>query len=521
MVLVRRSLSGAAIVALLAVESGNTARVPPAADQAIAAIASSELRADVEVLASDAMGGRAVGLPGNQQAAEYIAAALQRAGVRPASDSYLQPVDLYQPSLGARARLTAGEPGKTPLIDLGAGPQFYPLPQSAPGAVSGRLIFAGHGISAPKARHDDYASLDARGAIVLVLDDAPEALRQRPGLADAERIALATTERKILDARVHGASALIIVRQAVGDARMIWPDTSSSANASYQLYSRVHANPLAVAVMSEQAALPLRAALDRNGELTATLDPGMALRRLTAFNVIATVDPAPGSPDETVVLGAHFDHEGTDDSGRVFNGADDNASGTAAVLAIARALARAAAAGQRPHRRIVLALWNAEEEGSLGAESYLDTAGPARIVANINLDMIGRGEEVPDPRDARYRGFRKTTAAENANVVHMLGYSYSPDLAELADRANERTKLKIKQEYDRDAQGLIQRSDNWPFLRRSIPAVYFTTGLHPDYHTVDDDVERLDFAKLERIAELAGRLAWLAAENAAPRFRSR
>jgi Zn-dependent M28 family amino/carboxypeptidase len=188
---------------------------------------------------------------------------------------------------------------------------------------------------------------------------------------------------------------------------------------------------------------------------------------------------------------------------------------------MASAFARAAALGSRPARAVVFALWNGEEKGSLGAEYFADHPVPSRrVVANINLDMIGREEEIPDPDDPRFRGFAKVAAAQNSNVVHLLGYSYAPDLARLAVTANETTQLTIKQDYDHDAQNLVQRSDNWPFLQRGVPAVFLTTGLHPDYHTPDDDTGRIDFAKLERITELASRLAWMAADGDTLRFKA-
>jgi Zn-dependent M28 family amino/carboxypeptidase len=232
-----------------------------------------------------------------------------------------------------------------------------------------------------------------------------------------------------------------------------------------------------------------------------TINPGIDIHRVTVPNVLGTLDPG-GASEELVVVGAHLDHDGVHEDGRVYNGADDNASGTAAVLAMAAAFTKASATGQRPRRRVVFALWNAEEKGSLGAEAYLAPLPPGRVIANVNLDMIGRGE-----------------ANGKTNAVHMLGYSYSPDFAALARRANEAVGLMVKEEYDGDAQNLIQRSDNWPFLKRGIPALFFTTGLHPDYHTPDDDTDRLDFAKLERITELASRLTWLVADGQPPRFK--
>lgn len=482
------------------------ARVPAAAEQAIRGITVDELRAHVETLASDRMAGRAVGHAGNQQAVQYIANALQRAGVPPAGDSYLQSFELYQASLGGDAKLTILQDGQGPIASFTAGSRFYPLPQSAARSATSRLVFAGHGISAPRQGHDDYARLDVGGAVVLALDDAPDVLRRRPGLTDEQRIELAAIDRKIADALAHRAAGLIVVRRHLGDATAVWPETRGTRAESYRLYSRMESASLPLAVISEDAAVPIRRALDRRDTLTAVLEPNIGVQRLTAHNVIAMI---PGGADaESVVIGAHLDHDGLDEAGNIYNGADDNASGTAAVLGIARALTQAVASGNRPRRRIVFALWNAEEKGSLGAEAYLDAPVPrGRIVAKINLDMVGRGEAPSDP--------------DNANAVHLLGYSYSPELASLAKRANTGGSLKLKEEYDRGAGGLLMRSDNWPFLKRGIPALFLTTGLHEDYHTPADDAERLDYGKLERITELVGRLAWMVADGDPPVMRRR
>jgi Zn-dependent M28 family amino/carboxypeptidase len=283
----------------------------------------------------------------------------------------------------------------------------------------------------------------------------------------------------------------------------------------------MRAHPLAVGAISGKAAVRIRDAVAQGRTVTATFNPDVIARPVVIDNVIGIAEPRQPS-GEMVVVGAHLDHDGVDESGRVYNGADDNASGTAAVLAIAAAFARASAQGSRPGRAVVFALWNGEEKGSLGAEFYVRQPVPARrIVANINLDMVGREEEIPGADNPRFDGFQKTSAAQNTNVVHLLGYSYSPDLARMAERANGPTRLTIKEDYDRGAQSLIRRSDNWPFLARGIPAVFLTTGLHPDYHTPDDDTDKINFAKLERITELAARLAWMTADGEAPRFKTR
>jgi len=494
--------------------------LPAAVEGAIQQVTAAELRQHVARLASDELAGRGLGHAGNREAEQYIADALRSANVPPATPGYLQPVEVYQPALGPAGRLTVTGTGD-PLADLKVGPDFQPLPVSGDRAVTGPLLFAGHGISAPALRHDDYAKIDARGAIVLVLDDAPDALRRMPALSGEAAIEIATLNRKVADARKHGAAGLIVVRSYLGDVRSAFPDQPSVRSASYKLFAPMQAAPLAVAALSEQAAGRIRDALEKGQRLQVSLNPDVIARPYVMSNVLGVME---GRQDGQgiVVVGAHLDHDGIDESGRIYNGADDNASGTAAVLAMAAAFARAAAQGSRPARAVVFALWNGEEKGSLGAEHFAGAPIPARrIIANINLDMVGRREEIPDPDDPRYRGFPKTTTSQSGNVVHLLGYSYSPDLARVVEQANETIRLTIKEDYDRDSQGLLQRSDNWPFLQRGVPAIFLTTGLHPDYHTPDDDTDRIDFAKLERITELASRVAWMTADGGAPRFKAK
>jgi Zn-dependent M28 family amino/carboxypeptidase len=192
------------------------------------------------------------------------------------------------------------------------------------------------------------------------------------------------------------------------------------------------------------------------------------------------------------------------------------------VLGVAAAFARAAGEGQRPARSVLFALWNGEEKGSLGAEAFVAAPQPGRRpIANLNLDMVGRHEEVRDPSDWRFAGLPKVDPAASANTLHVLGYSYSPDLAAELRDANEAVGLTLLEDYDQGAQDLLKRSDNWPFVSHGIPALFLTTGLHPDYHTPDDDASRIDFGKLTRVARLAARAAWIVADGPAPALKKR
>lgn len=486
-------------IACITLAPAATVRLPETAERALAGVTAEALRAHVETLAGDAMEGRGVGHPGNQRAEAYIAEALRAAGVAPASgDSYFQPVQIYEPRLASGGRLTVRSRGRA-LADLDVGHDFYPLPPSLPHTVSAPLVFAGHGVSAPGLGYDDYAGVEARGAIALVLDELPAKLLGRRDISERQRTDLNSLERKIRDGAARGVAGLIVVRAYLEEVTSVWPASTSVRSASYRLAA--DGARLPVAALSERAARPLRAALRAGGRLHASLTPGVAAKAITVHNVVGMVAGREPARREMVVVGAHLDHDGLDADGRIYNGADDNASGTAAVLTAAAAFARAARSGGRPARAIVFALWNGEEKGSLGAEAFAAAPRPpGRVVANINLDMVGR------------------SAAEGADVLHLLGYTYSSDLARLVTAANDGLGLDIREDYDDDPQNLVQRSDNWAFLKRGIPAVFFTTGLHPDYHTPDDDPDKIDYAKLERITKLASRTAWVAAEGAAPRF---
>ncbi len=468
----------------------SNARLPAAAARAVDAVSAAELRGYVGALASDEFRGRGVGDEGNRKAEAFICDAILKAGVTPAGAdrSSYQPVDVYRPALGWRAHVTVTDERGTTLADFAAGPDFYPLPETGDRQVTARLAGPGS---------------DPRDAIALVDGD---------GAVDAQGAG----------ALARGARGVLIVSRVLAEVHGVWPDKPSVRAATYRLLSSLARQPAPIATISQAAADPLRQALREGRALSVSLTPDLVATPVRIHNVLGLVEGKGGRQrDELVVVGAHLDHDGIDEDGRIYNGADDNASGTAAVIAAAAAFAQAAARGERPARSVLFAFWNGEEKGELGTQAFLDAPPPGRrIVANLNLDMVGRHEEVPDPDDWRFSGFPKIDAASSGNTLHVLGYSYTPDLAADVRSANAAIGLTLKEDYDVGAQSLLERSDQWPFLRRGIPAVFLTTGLHPDYHTPDDDVERIDFGKLERVARLAARAAWIVANGKdAPRIK--
>ncbi len=235
-------------------------------------------------------------------------------------------------------------------------------------------------------------------------------------------------------------------------------------------------------------------------------------------NVLAMLEGSdPELRDEVVIIGAHHDHNGATEEG-VFNGADDDGSGTVGVMAVAAAYARAAESGRLPRRSVIFAIWDAEERGLLGAWYY--TLRPLfpmpRTAAKLNLDMIGRHEEVPADGGGRFRGLAEQSAESNANAVNLLGYSRAPELAAVAEAANLALAeggaiaepLTLRLRYDNNESNLLRRSDHWPFLQNDVPAVWFHTGLHPDYHTLADDPEVIEYEKMTRIVRLVHQTSW-------------
>ena len=231
---------------------------------------------------------------------------------------------------------------------------------------------------------------------------------------------------------------------------------------------------------------------------------------IPARNVLAMVKGSdPDVADEVVIICAHFDHDGANEQG-VFNGADDDGSGTVALLDIAEAYALAAARGEGPRRTVLFAAWDAEERGLLGAWYYTEapTFSLGSTVAVLNMDMIGRNEEVPADGGNRFRGLEPQTAESNANAINIMGYSHSSDLQDEVSEANGQIGLELNFRYDNNTSNLLRRSDHWPFLQVGVPATFFHTGLHPDYHRFTDTPDRINYPKMEKIARLVYMTSW-------------
>lgn len=474
-------------------------------------------------LASDAFAGRGTLEEGERIAADYLAAELAALGLRP-----LPGREDYQVS--AELVRTGFDPKTTRIrlrLDdavhlLGGGIDVAPFGFSKAGKVEADVVFAGYGISRPDLEYDDYEGLDVAGKVVFVLRHAPkrdENDKRFDGARDAFFASKAALAQK------KGAVGMILVtdpkslldrdgQAGLGgdDLRMTGrlqlppePGKEERADEGHARAPGDEKEPIVAMQVSakigeslaRQLGAPLAAiqgALDSGERRTAdirflapahaVLEVGQPLAedRVSARNVVAFLPGSdPRLADEWVVVGAHFDHLGRFDGpgDTVYNGADDNASGTSAMLAVARRLAQ----GPRPRRSVVFVGFSAEEKGLLGSRSLVrGPLGNEHVVFMLNMDMLGRNgtDKVSVEGDGYARGLDGLIAAANADLGLEL---------ELAGKM------------------VSGNSDHYPFFAAGIPVMNLFTGLHDDYHQLSDHADKLDYPRMAKIATLAERVA--------------
>jgi hypothetical protein len=485
----------------------------------VAPIDVSALRADLTVFASDAFLGRLAGTPSARRAAEFIAARLTVAGIEPAGDSgFFQRVPLsrqvFAPttkflvtSRGRAMELKVGE-DVVPLLRLGEG---VPLPKLS---ADGEIVFAGYAMSSPQLGRDDLGTLDLAGKVVVFVGGAP------PNVDSATRARLEAPEQlgQRMGAILSGRPAAVVI-VAAGKLEDDFNALASEVlNGSLEL-SANEPDPERVLPMvmfaRPRAGSPLLPsgwpaddkpqALGRH--LTARITLGRA--QAASYNVVAVVRGSdPALSQSYVALGAHLDHIGVQPAtsgDSIANGADDDGSGSMGLVSIARALA---ASPERPRRSVLFVWHTGEEAGMLGSEWFVThpTVPLDSIVAQLNADMIGRNA----PDSLMLVGPRAAPNGQS-RVLGALVDSVNATLAR---------PFTINREWDSPdhPEQIYLRSDHYSYAKRGIPIVFYTTGLHDDYHKVSDEVSKIDFDKLSRVSDLIMRSA-LAVANRTERPR--
>jgi len=527
------AVSAALAAALSIVPQAQQARAPQNDS-----VRQEDLRADLFFVAGDSMRGRLTDTEENRAAADFIRSRFERMGLKPAAanNSYFQNYNLMTATLGDSNVLDVAV-SEGASRRLRSGQEFFPQRFSASGTAAGPVVFAGFGISAPPLQYDDFRGDAVKDRIVLVLDHEPGERDPNSPFDGVVTSEFSTAWRKALAAQEHGARAILFVSDVhnhagvanfEATARNAWPEKPPRILA-YMLAAWADRIHIPAAQISPALASTLVAgtgktldALAKAAEtargMTPLPLPNTRVELHTAVdrhivpdrNVVAALEGSdPRLKNEWVIVSAHFDHNGADAT-QIFNGADDNGSGTVALIEIAEAYALAAKDGHRPKRSVLFAAWNSEERGLLGAWAYTEQplAPLSTIAAVLNMDMVGRNEEVPAGGGARFNGLEVQTAESNANAVNVMGFTRAPDVAAALERANAGIGLELKKRYDNNTSNLVRRSDQWPFLQNGVAALGFMTGLHPDYHTQYDRPEKINYAKMEKIARLIHQASW-------------
>jgi Tol biopolymer transport system component len=480
------------------------------------------LKADVEFLASDQLEGRRTGEPGAAKAAEFIIERLRDAGLNPAGSAsdYRQPfeftagVEVLTNQNHLLVKL-AGQPGAAfdPEKD------FRPLSFTANDTFEGEVVFVGYGLSVPEGaegNYNSYAGLDVSNKIALILRYVPEEV---PPKRRQELNVYAGLRYKALMARQRGAKALLVVTGPNSpNAGQLVPLTFDTSLSGSGIIAASISETLASAMLSAAGKdlKMLQTALDNENphasegflitNLSVRISTGVQHIKEKDNNVLAILPPT-GDADraEYVLVGAHYDHLGRGDThslehsgeeGKIHNGADDNASGTAVVLELARAFA--AEHAQHPEtfkRGLIFGLWSGEELGIIGSSHFVEhpPVTLSNIIAYVNFDMVGR---------------------LNDNKLYLQGVGSSSVWRKLIEKRNVAAGFNVVLQDDP-----YLPTDVTAFYPKGVPVIHFFTGSHEDYHRPTDTADKINYDGMERIAQFAhGIIAGLLAAPERPDY---
>ncbi|MFQ5807122.1 MAG: M28 family peptidase [Phycisphaerae bacterium] len=439
----------------------------------------------VRYLASDELAGRLPGTDGGRAATDYIAERFKEFGLKPAGvdGSYFQPFTIRRLKKLNEERATFKIIGIDQ--DWKVRQDWMPMPFSKPGKIEGPLAFAGYGVEAPDHGYNDYADFDAEGKVLLILRHEPKADDPEADFGGEAPSRHARFVKKARTAAKKGAKALLIVNAPNRDPDKdeLYPWHSWNTRQSYALPMAHISREMADAILRHAQMPDLKTLQEKlDGEhqaLSADLkdvavDADTGIEYLEGRNVLGLLE-GDGSTDEVIVIGAHHDHLGTvpshsgetDKTPVIHNGADDNASGTAGVLELARVFA----AGPRHRRSLLFMTFEAEELGLLGSKHFLEhpTVALDEVRAMINLDMIGR---------------------LNQERLTLFGVPTGKEFGAILRSAADPAALEFKTPGTN--AGYFGSSDHFAFYRKEIPVLFAFTGVHKQYHRPEDDWELID-----------------------------
>lgn len=478
-------------------------------------ITAKDMKAILSVLASDEYEGRETGTEGQRKAADYIADKFKSLGF-PAvgeEDSYFQKM-VYTGESWNKVRLTVGEEEYRHLWD------FYTFPtrnSHRPEIKVEEIVFLGYGIDDDK--YSDYGNKSVEGKTILIYAGEPVKPNGNYLLSDTEEQSEWSTnwKKKLMIAKAKGVDLVLIIdpnlKENISENRRFLLSSSMRIGEGEKPEENFPNNLFISSTIAKELVgkkfkkvAKARDKIIKKGKLKpVTIATDLAIvqdkntRQLLGSNVLGYIEGSdPKMKEEVVIITAHYDHLGKRGKS-IYNGADDNGSGTTTVLEVAEAFAKAKEAGAGPRRSVLVMLVSGEEKGLLGSKYYVEnpTFPIENTVANVNVDMVGRV-------DKKYE--------ENPNYIYVIGSDrLSTELHEINETANKTyTNLTLDYTYneDDDPNRYYYRSDHYNFAEKGIPAIFYFNGTHEDYHRPSDTIEKINFEKMEKIGQLVFYTAW-------------
>lgn len=446
-----------------------------------ATITEEELKEHLYTYASDDFEGRETGTAGQKKAVEYLVSQYSSLGIPMASGTanYLQKVPVTY---------TTAPSGSLSINDRSytIGTDFVSF-SAATGSYE--AVFVGYGIDTPE--YSNYGDIEVEGKLVIAMAGEPQnedgtyTLTNTTTYSKWSNVSEALPKR-IEVAKSKGASGLIFVDQANFERYERYFNYMKRNNSGQMRLAEEQ--PLFSAIFNPEKAQEWLANLDQS--LTQPLEQTVSIaieggsELVDTENVVAVIEGIE-KPEEYVIVSSHLDHIGIDSEGNINNGADDDGSGTVAMLEIAEALAEAKAQGKGPKRSVVFLHVTGEEKGLLGSEYYTDVAPLYPLentVTNLNIDMIGR---IDPERDG------------DRNYIYLIGSDkLSTELHQLSEEMNSKfTQLELDYTYndENDPNRFYYRSDHYNFAKNNIPIIFYFNGTHEDYHAHTDTPDKINY----------------------------
>lgn len=505
---------------LLFVSPGIFAQVDTVAVRFSKTITEADLSRHLHVLASDEYGGRETGEKGQKMAAEYISKQFRNYGIAPLPNgTYYQLYPLIIES-APDIKLSVNDKEYSLYKEYG----FYPSNYFGDAVLENmqlsenEVVFAGFGIT--EGRYNDYKKVDVKDKVVLALTSEPvkDSISRISGKKILSNWSSSLLKKHNL-AKKNGAKALLLVlppdqeekfmnrvKRALGHGSAKLGGDADTTKAETMIPVIYITESVANELIKSKGKTvkELREKINASGKPASFVAKSLIsltvkrnVTEVEAENVLGYVEGS-DLKDELIIVTAHYDHLGIRD-GKVFNGADDDGSGTVAVMEMAEAFSKAKKEGKGPRRSLLFMAVSGEEKGLFGSRYYVENpVFPLKsTVANLNIDMIGRVDE-------KHEG--------NPDYIYIIGSNIlSTELHEINEKANKiYTGLELDYTYNsvNDKNRYYYRSDHYNFAKNNIPVIFYFNGIHEDYHKHTDEIDKINFKKMEKITRLIFHTAW-------------